>query len=237
MKAIVTATLWLMLGHALAGSAYLSLIHTPESNVLMLAVSLTLVLFGLTLLVWTSASAARALHAGSAPWHGWRGVMSSLPSVLVAVLVVGLLCWLAGTLGDAWSARAGEVDAVAIAAGDVTRTAWLHAAVRWAVVLVQWVVVPVWLAASLVWAAAYGSRHVFSMKWLIAGLTLRTLVVAVCAVLLVWVPWRFVYWRPTGVSSTTLELAFTGIKLTGVYAAANLAWALVLDAAARAVRR
>ena len=87
MKAVVTVTLWLMLGHAIAGGAYLSLIHTPESNVLMLAASVTLVLFGLTVLVWTSASAARSLLAGGVPWHGWGRVMASLPSILVAVLL------------------------------------------------------------------------------------------------------------------------------------------------------
>ena len=227
MTSLVRTTLWLMFGHALAGAAYLALIYTPESNVLMLAVSVALVLLGVAALVWTSTSAALALHTGGAPWRGGRRVSSMLPGVV-----------LAGALGDAWVARAGEVDAAAIAAGDVTRTAWLHTTVRWAVALVQWAVVPVWLAASLAWAAAYGSRHVVSMKWLLVGLTPRVLLVALGAVaLLVWLPWRALYWRPASLSSTTLEMAFSGIKLLGLYAAANLAWALVLDAAARAVRR
>jgi hypothetical protein len=161
-----------------------------------------------------------------------------LPAVMVSVAVGGSLCWLAGWAGDAWTARAGEVDAAAIAAGDVTNTAWLHATVRWAVTLVQWVVVPVWLATSLVWATAYGTRHALTMKWLVAGLTPRVLLVALVAVaVLVWMPWRAVYWRPESLTSTTVEMAFAGTKLLGLYAAANLAWALVLDAAARGVRR
>lgn len=238
MSGLVKVTAWLMLGHALVGGAYAAFIHTPESNVLMLGVSVALVVAGASALLWTSASAARALHANESPWRGWRQVVGMLPGVLVAVLVVGAACWTAGLLGDAWAARAGEVDAAAIAAGDVTNTRWLHTAVRWGVTLVQWVIVPVWLATSLAWAAAYGSRHVVTLKWLVAALTPRVVLVGlVGVVLLVWLPWRGVHWRPSGLASTTMEMAFTGTKLLGLYAAVNLAWALLLDAAARTTRR
>ncbi len=238
MKALITVTLWLMLGHAVVAGAYVALIHTPESNVLTLAVSAMLVVSGVAALVWTSASAVVALHGGNAPWRRPRQVVATLPAVMVTVVVVGLLCWLTGVAGDAWAARAGEVDAAAIAAGDVTRTAWLHATVHWAVTLVRWVVVPVWLATGLAWASAYGARHVVTLKWLAAALMPRVLLVALIAVaMLVWMPWRAVYWRPAGLNSAWVEMAFTGAKLLGLYGAANLAWALVIDAAARGVRR
>lgn len=231
-------TVWLMIGHALAGAAYVGLINTPDSNLLMLGLSAALVTAGGAVLVLTSVTAARALQTGEAPWRGWRAAFAMLPAALVALVVVGALCWLAGAVEARWMARTGEIDAAAIAAGDVTQTGWLHGAVRWLVALVQWVLVPCWLAASLVWAASYGTRHALSLKWLLAGLTPRVPLVALfAAVVLVWLPWRAVYWRPAAIGSGTLELAFTGLKLFGIYAAANLAWALVLDAAAKAVRR
>lgn len=238
MRRLVTITLWLMAGHALAGTAALGLINTPDSNVLMLVASAALVAAGAAALVLTSVTAARALQAGEAPWRGWRAACAMLPAALVALVVVGALCWLAGAAEAWWMSRAGEIDAAAIAAGDVTQTRWLHGAVRWLVAIAQWVLVPCWLAASLAWAASYGTRHVLSLKWLIAGLAPRLLLAALLAVVvLVWLPWRAVYWRPTALAGGAFELAFTGLKLLGIYAAANLAWALTLEAAARTVRR
>lgn len=238
MRGVVTITLWLMLGHALVGAAYVGLINTPDSNVLMLMTSAALLTAGGAALVLTSVTAARALYTGEAPWRGWRAAFAMLPSALVAVVVVGLVCWLAGAAEAWWMSRAGEIDAAAIAAGDVTQTGWLHGAVRWLVALVQWVLVPCWLAASLVWATSYGTRHVLSLKWLLAGLAPRVLLVALVATVgLVWLPWRAVYWRPAAIDVETLELAFSGLKLLGIYTAGNLAWALVLDAAAKTARR
>lgn len=239
MSRVATITLWLMLGHAIVAAAYVGLINTPDSNVLMLVVSVSLVIVGAVVVVGTSVTAARALQTGQAPWRGWRAAFGMVPAALVALVVVGALCWLAGAAEAWWMSRTGEIDAAAIAAGDVTQTAWLHGAVRWIVAIVQWVLVPCWLAASLVWAASYGSRHVLSLKWLLAGLAPRVLLVALVAVVvLVWLPWRAVYWQPPStIGSGPLELPLTGVKLLGIYAAANLAWALVLDAAAKEVRR
>jgi hypothetical protein len=225
---------WLVAGHVLAGGAYVALINTPESNALMLTQSAVLVLAGLLLLVLTSTSAGLALQRGLPPWRTLRPSLRLLPVVLVAVLVIGVICAGAGWLERWWVARSGEVDAALIAAGDITRTGWLHTTVEWLVALVQWVLVPVWLAASLVWASAYGARHVLSFKWLVAALRPRALLVALAAVvILVWLPWSGVYWRPAAVQPGTLELIFTGVKLLTVGVLANIAWALVLDEAAR----
>lgn len=238
MMRLLVVTLWLMLGHAVAGGAYLGLIHTPDANVLMLVVSACAVLVGVLALLITSTTAARALQTGLAPWRGWGSMFALLPAVGFAVLVVCGLWALSSSAESAWMARRGEVDAAAIAAADYTRTGWIHAAVGWLVTIVQWVVIPSWLASSLAWAVGYGPRYVLSLKWLVAGLHGRVVAAAlVAAVVCVWLPWRGAYWRPSGLDSSTIELAITGAKLFGLYAAANLGWTLVLDAAARVVRR
>lgn len=236
MKAIVQATFALAVGHALAGAAYLGLINTPEANQPMLGLSLLLLVVGVVLALLTSLQAVRTLAAEAPPWRV-GGALRLVPAAFVAVVVAGLLCWLAGAFEQWWLSHAGEVDATAIAVGDVTNTAWLHAAVRWIVAFVQWVLVPCWAAAGLTWAVAYGTRHVLSLKWLVAGLAPRLVLTALVAVaLLVWLPWQAAYWRPA-VQSTTLEMAVMGVKLGLLYLSAQLAWALVLDAAARRTRR
>ncbi len=237
MTQVAFVLLWVLVGHGMAAAAWFGLINTPESNILMLAVSASLVVVGALVLLWTSASAARALVVSRPPWRGLSVVTAMLPGALLGVLVVGVLCGLAGWFEGWWTAHAGQVDAAAIAAGDVTDTAWLHEAVRWTVALVQWVLVPTWLATSLAWAAAYGTRHVASMKWLLVGLHPRVVVVALVAVvMLVWLPWQGVYWRPASLR-TSLEPAFIVLKLGTLYVAANLAWVLVLAETVRLVRR
>src|SRR5690606_24967721 len=177
-----------------------------------LVLSALLLTGGLLVVLLTSVLAARALHGGPRAWLGWGAAARLLPAAVLVVCVAGVLCWLAGSFEAWWMSRAGEVDATAIAVGDVTDTAWLHALVRWIVALVQWVLVPCWIASGLAWAVAYGFRDVLSGKWLVAGLTLRTLLTALAAVvLLVWLPWRAVYWRPA-VTSTQVEMAFTAVK-------------------------
>lgn len=237
MRRLVVTTLAVSAGHALAFAAYLGLINTPDANVLMLALSSLLVVGGLGVVLLTSVLAARALQEGLHTWLGWRTALRLLPGALLTVAIAGLLCWLAGSFEAWWVSRAGEVDATAIAIGDITDTAWLHGIVRWTVAFVQWVLVPCWIASGLAWGVAYGIRHVLSVKWLVAGPTPRTLLTAlVVVILLVWLPWQAVYWRPA-ITSSQVEMAFTAVKLGLLFLAFNLAWVVVLDAAARSTRR
>lgn len=237
MTAVILRTaLWVGLVDALAGLALLGFLYTPESNVLMLGVSALLVAIAGTLLVLASASASFAIVHGRAPWASVVPAARRLPVILAAVLVIGIICGGAGWFEAWWLAHAGQVDAAAIAAGDVTRTGWIHGTVHWLVVAIQWVVVPVWFATVLAWAAGYEPRDVLTGKWLTAGLDWRLLLAtAGCAVALVWLPWHYVYWRPRGLPATTAEVVFTGAKLVTVYLLSQIAWAIVLWAAARKV--
>ncbi len=51
--------------------------------------------------------------------------------------------------------------------------------------------------------------------------------------LLVWLPWRYVYWRPKSLPASTGEIVFAGVKLVFIYGLSQLAWALSLWTAAR----
>lgn len=234
---LVRTALWIGLIDALAGACVLGFLYTPESNALMLGASALLVLMAGGLLLFSSTSAAHALVHKQAPWRSIGPASRSLPLVLLVVLIVGVLCGAAGWFEAWWTSRAGEVDAAAIAAGDVTNTQPLHAAVRWLVAFVQWVVVPAWLATSLAWIAGYERRDVLGLKWLAAALHWRMLLVTLAAVTLgVWLPWRGIYWRPRGLPASSLELVFAALKIGTVYLLSQVAWAITLwTAAARVV--
>ena len=233
---VIRTALWLGVLDALAGAALLGFLYTPEANVLMLALSTLLVIVAFVLLAVSSTSAAHGLVHGIAPWSSVGAAARHLPLVLFALLVLGVLCGGAGWFETWWMSRAGEVDAAAIVAGDITRTGWVHTAVHWIVALVQWVLVPAWLATALAWVAGYERRDVLTLKWLTAGLGWRILLVTLAGmVLLVWLPWRYVYWRPRILPASSVQVVFAGAKLLLIYLLAQIAWALCLWTAARRV--
>jgi hypothetical protein len=236
IRAVIGTALWIGVVDALAGLAVLAFLYTPESNVLMLGASALLLVVVAMLLMLSSTSAAHGLVHRQAPWRSVPAAMRLLPLVLVGLLVAGAICGSAGGFESWWLARAGEVDAAAIAAGDVTNTRPLHTAVRWLVMLVQWVLVPAWLATCLAWVSAYDRRDVLSLKWLGAGLHWRVLLVTALGVgLLVWLPWRYVYWRPRALPASSLEVVFGALKIGLIYLMSQIAWALTLCTAASRV--
>jgi hypothetical protein len=236
IAAVLRVAVWIGVIDGLAALAVLGFLYTPESNVLMLSLSAVLVIVATALLLLSSTSGAIALVQRLAPWKALGTAARRLPLVLVAIVVVGLLCGAAGWFESWWVARAGQVDAAAIAAGDVTNTRPLHATVHWLVVVVQWILVPAWLATALAWIAGYERRDVLGMKWLTAGLHWRILLVTAASVIvLVWLPWRVVYWRPRGLPASSLEMGFTVVKLGLIYLLSQVAWAIALATAARRV--
>lgn len=238
IAALIRTTLWVATIDALAGATLLGFLYTPEANVLMLTLSALLVLLAVMLLVLGSASASHALVHDSKPWPSLLPAARRLPLALLAIIVIGVICAGAGWVERWWMGHAGEFDAAAIAAGDITRTGGVHTAVRWVVAFVQWVVVPAWCATTLAWIAAYEWRDVLTMKWLTAAFHWRVLGIAtVAVVLLVWAPWQAVYWRPRALPASTVEAVFTAVKLGVIYLLTQLAWAALLLTAATRVQR
>lgn len=235
IRGVLTTATWMTVVDAFAALAVVGFLYTPDANVLMLGVSALLVLAAVLLLLVASTSAAQSLVHAQTPWRSLPSSLRLLPLVLFGVVVIGVLCGGAGAFESWWVSRAGEIDAAAIAVGDVTRTRPLHTAVHWLVLLVQWVVVPAWLATCLAWVAAYERRDVLGSKWLASALHWRVLLAATAGVvLLVWLPWRYVYWRP-GALPSSMDLVFLALKIAVIYVLAHVAWALVLWTAAARV--
>ena len=68
MTQVAFVLLWVLVGHGMAAAAWFGLINTPESNILMLAVSASLVVVGaLVLLGVALAETARASGGRTAP--------------------------------------------------------------------------------------------------------------------------------------------------------------------------
>jgi hypothetical protein len=244
---------WLTAGHAtLLGLAWL-LVRVPESNALMLAVSLAIALSivgfagfleGAALAAWQAAEPAR-------PRTLARRGLSAIAPFLAGLLVFSLVWWLTGRAAGWWEAHAGEIDAWLIATFGWTRSGPLHAAFGWATAFVRYVV-GLSLALTLVgaWLASHprptglddtaaeqsGAARMdrWPAAWLRRALLPRRLVtIAALLMLFGWLPWQAVYWRPRWLAPNWQELAFASIKLGALYLYATLGWALVLRATAR----
>ena len=232
---LLAITGWLAAGHAVLGGLFWLLLQVPESNVLMLGVSALLVL-----LIGAGAgfveSAAIAAWRRDRPWRvAASRALSALPFFVLAAAIVVALWWLTG-LGLRWAAaHRSEIDAWLMAHWGWTRTAVLHAAIVWLLRTVRFAL-GVSLGAALIAAGVNeGWRAVVRMGWLSRALAPRRWIPAGLALLLlVWLPWQAVDWRPALVTATWAEPVFVAVKLAGLYLVSHLGLALALAPAATA---
>lgn len=214
MTRLLLVALWLLSGGAVTSGVYWGFLNTPESTMLMLAVSTALALVALALAAFTVNAAVLAWSRGIGR-DTIRAAAAGIPSAVPA-LVVGLAAWWVADRADAW---------VALNTGPIS--AWLIARVGWAdasplftiagylTAWVRWVVGPL-LALSLVAAIlAEGWRAGAGFAWVRHALAPRRLALATLTVgALVAAPWVYVVpWRPRGLPATSIELAFIAGKL------------------------
>lgn len=224
---------WLIAGHALLGALYWFFLQIPESNVWMLATSLLVLLAAM----WVAGAiqmTAILAFAVDGPMRGALAAALRRAWLVVFPVAVFTAAWWLTDEAASWHARyAGQIDAAIIARTGWTRTGWLHEAAVWALALLRWVV-GASLAAALAAALATGGLRGARPRWVRRGLRWRPLLVTAAAVVLGWwVPLRAVDWRPTFLPPNWVEPAFAAIKLALLFAVAQLAWAVVLWAAAR----
>jgi len=237
-RPLAASVAWLIAGAVLVAGLYWTFLHTPESNVSMLAASAVLVV---AMLAVAGICATGALRA----WTGPRGLPSTvadglhaLPAFVVA-LVLGALVWWAAARGVAWTeARSGEIGAWFIATLNWADIAPLFRGVRAAAFWVQWVLAPVVALGLFAGWLAGGARGLVGPTGLRHALAPRVLALATLwMVLLVALPWQFATHPLTGLPPTWVEPAIVGARLMLVGLAAAVGVALVCSTVTGALMR
>jgi hypothetical protein len=224
---VVKAALWLLVGHALLGGVYWGLLNVPESNVVMLAVS---ALLSLLLLVGAAVVQATAVGmvAPAVTPRSMAALAASVPAFVIAAAIWLAVSWLAGWLDARHTAHAGEIDAWLIAHGDWTRTAWLHRGIGIVIWILRYVLgVSLAVGFFVTWVLDGVSEAIRPRRFIAALGWKRLLFVAAAIVVLVWLPWRAAYWRPS-MPSTFVQPLFAAVKLGLIALVAHIGWALVL---------
>jgi hypothetical protein len=227
--------LWLMTGPLVVAGLGWGLLHVPESNVAMLALSAGLVV---ALLVLEGLIGAGAILRGAAP-AGWvppaGRMLRAVPAAILALLLYAAVRYAFIALTARYGEVTSQIDAWFIARLDWTATAWLHRAVRWGLWGAGHALAASFALAVLVRAtlgAADGSR---GLRWLAAALSpVRLAGMAAVLLIFVWLPWQLVAWRPASLPVSIVEPLFAGAKLLGIAAIIHLGLSLLLWLAQRA---
>jgi len=233
-RRFLSTVVWLAVGHAALGVVFWVFLQVPESNVLMLAASLLLVMAMIFVLGCVEAfGVARAQSEKRLLAAAGRAARRA-PLVVLPLAGFAIIFWLTGVAGNWLTGHAGEIDAWIIATTGWTRTAGLHAALGW---LLAFVCFGVGISLAVSQFAALvvdGPQAAGRTAWLRRGFGWRQLVVTALAVLVgIWLPWKAAYWRPTSLPPTWVEPAFAAAKLAVLFLIANVAWTVILWTAAR----
>jgi hypothetical protein len=218
---VVRVTLWLAAALHLLAGLYWALLSTPESNAMMLVLSLLLIV---VLLLGAGVAVDVAMRLWTGDRVGRRLPDLVLPAVrlLPALAVFGVVWWLAG----AADARV-EGSRGAITAAIIARTGWadpeaVFTAARWLATLIAWVVGPL-AALGLFGALTRGVPVGAVRRWLAPALSWRALAVGALAVIaLAWFWPLLEAWRPA-LPPTPLQLAFVAAKIAAGLTALALA--------------
>lgn len=229
IRRLVIVTCWLLLGHAVLAGLYYWLLNVPESSVWMLGTSAML---GIAIV-------ALGLYVYAVGIAGWlpdrtaaRGIARAgrhVGSLLPPIVLLGLALW-AGARADAWhAAHRGEIDAALMARFNQAETAWVHTTWYWLLFTLKYAVA---LSLALAWVVSGmtgGLRGLAAPRWVLRGLDPRAWGSILAAELvLITLPWRFVFWRPASLPATRAEVLFVGAKLAVIAVAAAIGWAIVL---------
>lgn len=215
-------------GSVVAAGVYWLFLNTPESNVMMLAASLLLVLALVAVVAATvnaSVLRARGVPLRTSVTAGWRGTGWFL--VAAVPLLIGW--WLIGR-GDDWILRhQGEINAWFIARvgwADIGRLLQLELWVsRW----LRWAVLP---AVTVSLLTAFLTREQGGSGWVRRAWHWRTLLVATAVFFLLFaLPWQLALWRPQ-LPPTWIEPAVAALRLGVVFLLGLIGAAVMIVASA-----
>jgi len=221
----------LALGYGLAGALYWALLNVPESSALALALSASLV----PLIIGTTAAttAGAVMIANGATRDTWRRMGAAIGGFVIGLAIFAVLWWITGSAETWWENHRGEVDALFLRYGGITRTAWVHQTVAWFTFLTRWAL-GLSIVTGLVVAGATGGGRTLG-RGLRGSVRLASLAATLVGVVIVTDGlWRLVLWRPRRLPPTWMEPAFVTIKLAVLYALAVAIAAFVLGVHRRA---
>lgn len=223
---LVSLSVTLVTGFAIAAGLFWSLLGVPESNVLALALSAVLVVL-IALTIGFTVALASAIARRLPVRSSLTQAVAALPSFLIGLGILVVLWWSAGRFDAWWQLHMGEVDAISLRYFGVTRTAPLHGLVFALTWFVRW-----GLAISIVLATtAAGVTH--GIRGIKGGLRdalkpLRLGLTALAMLTLTQGLWRLAYWRPANLPATQIEVVFAAVKLGVLLALASLAGAFLV---------
>jgi hypothetical protein len=220
--------LWLIAGHAVAAGLFWLLLQVPESSSLMLAISASVALLGVLMLVWTLGGALAAWRPEAGAGRAIvRGLAQAAP-VILGALLFAFVYWITEKASVWHTSFGGQLDAWIIARTGKSDTARLHAWIFWLLWFFRWglgLTVALSLAA---WAVRDGLRTLGSVRWLTSGLNpMRWVAVTALVGIGIALPWHHVYWRPEKLS-VGAEPWFVAAKLAIIVVVMALACALTL---------
>jgi hypothetical protein len=234
MSRAVARVAWLVFGHALVIALFWGLVNVPDSNSLMVGVSIVTLALVIAAVAIVNGTAAAWLLPGRTWPQAFAAGLGSVPAVVAALVVIGTFWW-TGDVALGWvAAHRGEIDAWLIASLDATKTAWVDRVVS--VLVFLWTgVIGVSLAVALLFSKLErGMAGVVRFEWLRAGLSRDQLMLTAAAMtLLVALPWQAALWRPRGMPPSWWQPAFATVKLALIYLAMNVGWLFVLLAGSR----
>lgn len=232
--------LLLAVGYAIAGGLYWLLLNVPESSAPMLALSL-LLLVAMVAVAGVTTGAAVALAQGATARQALADSLRALPLFGLGLLIFAIIWTAAGFATNWWSGHHGEIDALALRYLRTDRTQPLHTTVEWILWLAQWGL-GLSLLGGLTAAGALGSgpstaRRPAALTGLRTGVAVLPLLSVIVGVVIVAEGlWRWAYWRPDSLS-TTSEMLFVTLKLAALYGALIILVAVPLAMLGRAARR
>lgn len=229
MRRLLLVVSWGLAGHTLAGAAYWALLHVPESSAWMLALSAALAIAVLTLWAVVQVGAVLGWASPQRPVRGLLTAPRRAHHVVPALLVLALGWSLIDTIAAALAASRGSIDAALMARFGWAETAWVHLAADYLLFAVRCGVLLPLAVALLAAAVLEGWAGIRSLAWARQGLRPRTMILTLAAVIVcIVLPWHHVYWRPGGLSPTSMELVFVSVKLGAIALLMAVGWALVI---------
>lgn len=231
IRRVLVIVSWLLAGHALLAAGYWGLLNVPESSVWMLALSALLCLVLIVGAGWIDMTAAFAWLPGVPLRQACRRGAAAVPGFVLGLIVYAAIWWAADGAGEWTGVRSGEIDAWLMMRTGSPNTAWVHRALGITLAILRDIVGLSVAVALAIFAGAGGWHELMRTRWLRAAFSRRQIAtIGLAVVLLIAMPLRAVYWRPTSLPASGVEVAFVTAKLLVISVLVALGWAYVLRA-------